>query len=122
MAHILVIEDDEQFRAMLLQMLTRDGHRVSVASDGEEGVRLVRQGSPDLVITDILMPRLDGIEAIMILAREDSELPVIAMSGGRRSISAEFNLESAGLIGVKATLAKPFSRDSLRQAISRALG
>jgi CheY-like chemotaxis protein len=121
MAHILIIEDDSQFREMLVQMLTRDAHRVTVACDGEEGLQQARQVKPDLVITDILMPRMDGIETIMRLAREDCKLPVIAMSGGRRSISAEFNLESAGMVGVKAALPKPFSRNDLRQAISQAL-
>jgi len=121
-AHILIIEDDEQFRTMLVQMLTQDAHRVTVACDGEEGLQQVHQSKPDLIVTDILMPRIDGIELIMKLRSENCAIPVIAMSGGRRSISAEFNLESAGLMGVKVTLAKPFSRDSLRQAIKQALG
>ncbi|WP_040579739.1 response regulator [Methylobacter tundripaludum] len=122
MARILVIEDDEQFREMLVQMLTQDAHRVTVAHDGEEGLRLSRQVRPNLIITDILMPRMDGIETIMELARQGGDTPIIAISGGRRSISAEFNLESATLMGVKATLAKPFTRADLRQAIEQALG
>lgn len=121
MAQILVIEDDEQFREMLVKMLTLDTHRVTVAHDGEEGLRLCRQVRPDLIITDILMPQMDGIEMIMELARQGGSTPVIAISGGRRSISAEFNLESASLMGVKAALAKPFTRADLRQAIDQAL-
>jgi CheY-like chemotaxis protein len=121
MAHILVIDDDEAFREMLVQSLTLDQHRVSVACDGEEGLRLCRQVKPDLILSDILMPSLDGIELIMELSRQGNTIPIIAMSGGRRSISAEFNLESASLMGVKATLAKPFVRADLRQAIERVL-
>jgi CheY-like chemotaxis protein len=121
MAHIVVIDDDEQFRAMLTQMLSQDGHRVSEAGDGADGLRLVAHGRPDLIITDILMPNTDGIEIIQALAQAGNETPVIAMSGGRRIISAEFNLQSAALMGVKATLAKPFARADLRQAIARAL-
>ena len=123
MAHILVIDDDEQFRTMLIQMLTKDGHRVASAQDGEEGLQLIAQIKPDLIITDILMPRKDGIETIMELNRIGNEIPIIAMSGGRRSIRAEFNLESAALVGagIKASLAKPFSRADLRLAIERAL-
>jgi CheY-like chemotaxis protein len=121
MAHILVIDDDQAFREMLVQSLTLDQHRVSVARDGEEGLRLCRQAKPDLILTDILMPAVDGIELIMELSRQGNAIPIIAMSGGRRSISAEFNLESASLMGVKATLAKPFVRADLRQAIERAL-
>jgi CheY-like chemotaxis protein len=121
MAHILVIEDDEQFREMLVQMLSLDTHRVTVACDGDEGVRLSGQVKPDLIITDILMPKKDGIETIMELSKRNINIPIIAMSGGRRSITADFNLQSAELMGVKTTLAKPFTRADLRQAIERAL-
>lgn len=121
MAHVLIIDDDEQFRAMLMQMLTQDRHQVMVARDGEEGLQLCGQTRPDLIITDILMPKKDGIETIMELSRRHIGIPIIAISGGRRSISAEFNLESAALMGVKATLPKPFVRADLRQAIAQAL-
>ena len=121
MTHILLIDDDEPFRAMLAQMLGKDGHRVTLAGDGAEGLRLALDVRPDLIITDILMPHQDGIETIMALAQAGSAIPIIAISGGRRAISADFNLESAALIGVKATLAKPFDRAALRLAIERAL-
>ena len=121
MAHILVIEDDDQFREMLDQMLTHDSHRVTFARDGEEGLRLSGQVKPELIITDILMPKMDGIETIKELSKQGNCIPIIAISGGRRSISAEFNLQSAMLMGVMATLAKPFTRTDLRQAIELAL-
>jgi CheY-like chemotaxis protein len=121
MAHILVIEDDNQFRAMLKQMLQDEGHRVSEASDGEEGLQVASVSRPDLIITDILMPRKDGIDTIVALARRGDKTPVIAISGGRRSITADFNLESATMMGVEATLSKPFSLVDLRTAIRKAL-
>lgn len=121
MAHILVIEDNESFREMLVQMLALDQHRVTVAQDGEVGLRLSQQVRPDLIITDILLPHKDGIEIIMALAQQENATPIIAISGGRRAISAEFNLESAALMGIKASLAKPFTRAELRQAIQLAL-
>jgi CheY-like chemotaxis protein len=119
--HILVIDDDETFRAMLVQMLMQDKHRVSSACDGEEGLRLAAEINPDLIITDILMPHRDGIEVIMALNDAGSGIPVIAISGGRRAISAEFNLQSAELMGVTAMLKKPFVRADLRLAIETAL-
>lgn len=122
MSHILIIEDDEQFRQMLSTMLAADSHRVSEARDGEEGLRLLGQGKPELIITDILMPKIDGIEFIMELKRRGYSIPVIAISGGRRAISAEFNLNSAELMGVAVTLPKPFSREALRSAIKQAQG
>jgi len=121
MAHILLLEDDEQFRAMLAQMLSEDAHRVTLACDGEEGLRLAEEVKPDLIITDIRMPHKDGIETIAALAQGGNEIPIIAISGGQSVMSAELNLALASLIGVKATLAKPFTRADLRQAIGRVL-
>lgn len=122
MAHILIIDDDLQFRQMLATMLQADNHRVAQAGDGEEGLRQVAQSSPDLVITDILMPKVDGIEFVVELRRCGKNIPVIAISGGRRSITAEFNLDSASLMGVNDTLPKPFSREDLRSSIRKVLG
>ncbi len=121
MAHILLIDDDEQFRTMLAQMLTQDNHRVTEARDGEEGLRLLGRVEPDLIITDILMPQKDGIETIMALSQAGSKIPIIAISGGRRIISAEFNLEAASMVGVRSTLSKPFAREDLRREIAKAL-
>ena len=106
---------------MLVEMVQREGHQVSTATNGDEALAAIEHSRPDLLITDILMPEKDGIELIMELARRDMRIPIIAVSGGRRSISLEFNLESAKLMGVRATLPKPFSRDQLRTAIADAL-
>ena len=122
MNHILLIDDDEQFRSMLTQMLEAEGHRVTQARDGDEGLRKLAQGGADLIITDILMPNKDGIETIMALSGQGSSIPVIAISGGRRNIKADFNLQSAELMGVRVTLAKPFTRMELREALRKALG
>jgi len=121
MSHILVIEDDEFFGELLLELLQQDGHKVSLATDGAKALQLLAIQRPDLIITDILMPNMDGVEFIMALAKQDSRIPVIAMSGGRRSISPEFSLESAKLLGVKTTLTKPFTHTDLRQTVQLAL-
>jgi CheY-like chemotaxis protein len=121
MPHILVIEDDHAFREPLVKMLTNDGHTVAVAGDGMEALKLLKSMRPDLIITDVLMPKLDGIETIMELSRTGHAVPIIAMSGGRRSVTSDFNLASAELMGIRATLAKPFSRADLRRAIQQAL-
>ncbi|MFT5534839.1 MAG: CheY-like chemotaxis protein [Burkholderiaceae bacterium] len=121
MAHILVVEDDLQFREMLVHMLKKDGHEVTMASDGMEAMQLLGTLQPDLILTDILMPHMDGVEIILALSQRSSNIPIIAMSGGRRAISSEFNLESASLLGVKAVLAKPFSHADLRREIGAML-
>ena len=121
MPHILVIEDDLEFRDPLVKLLMNDGHTVTVAGDGVEALRLLKTLRPALIISDVLMPKMDGIETIMELSRSGNAVPIIAMSGGRRSITSEFNLASAQLVGVKGTLAKPFSWADLRRAVQDAL-
>jgi CheY-like chemotaxis protein len=121
MTKVLIVDDDELFRTMLVEMVQREGYQVSTATDGNAALAAIERSRPDLVITDILMPEKDGIELIMELAQREARIPIIAVSGGRRSISLEFNLESAKLIGVRATLPKPFTREQLREAIADAL-
>ncbi|NJM11794.1 MAG: response regulator [Synechococcaceae cyanobacterium SM1_2_3] len=122
MAKLLVIEDDEQFCQMLGQMLDQAGHEVEMAANGVIGMERFRDSSPDLVITDILMPEQDGIDTILAMKKERENVKIIAMSGGRRAITPQFNLDSAALIGVQQTLAKPFTRQQLLQAIAEVLG
>ena len=122
MAHILLIEDDELLRDTLLQMLQLDGHRVAEAADGEQGLERLGNGSAiDLVITDILMPGVDGTQVIAELRRRQPGLPIIAISGGRRVLSPGFNLETARLMGATGVLAKPFGRSALQAALRAAL-
>jgi len=121
MPHILVIEDDLEFRDPLVKLWRSDRHTATVAGVGEQALHLLRSIRPGLIITDVLMPKMDGIETIMELSRSGNAVPIIAMSGGRRSVSADFNLASAKLMGVRATLSKPFSRADLRAAIQQAL-
>ena len=121
MPHILVVEDDVQFREMLVQMLRQEGHEVSFVVDGLAALEWIQRVTPDLIITDILMPKMDGVETIVELARRGFDVPIIAMSGGRRAVTAEFNLDSAKLLGATAILSKPFVRADLRKAIDQAL-
>lgn len=121
MAHILLVDDDDQFRDMVTLMLKQDQHQLTIAKNGEEAFKLAKAQRFELIITDILMPGMDGIELIRALNQQQFPTPIIALSGGRRNITADFNLESAELIGVATTLAKPFSRQDLRTAIQKAL-
>jgi CheY-like chemotaxis protein len=126
MANILLIDDDELLRDTVLQMLELDGHKVTEAADGAQGLKAFaargagRNGF-DLVVTDVLMPGVDGARVIVELRRSHPDLPVIAISGGRRVLSPQFNLETATLAGATCQLAKPFSRHELQSAVSQAL-
>jgi len=118
---ILIIDDEDQFRKMLRQMLERAGYEVREAADGEKGLQLFRQQPADLVITDIFMPEKEGIETIFELRRDFPDVKIIAISGGGR-IGGLQSLKHAEGAGAERTLIKPFERRELLQAIQNVLG
>ena len=120
MARILIIDDDPQILNMLGQTLKREGHEVVKALDGEEGLKLYRENPADLVITDIIMPKKEGIETIMELQRDFPDVKIIAMSGGGINVAGKY-LSIAKSLGVQKTFAKPIDRDELLKAISELL-
>ncbi len=84
MAHVLVIDDDPVTRMVVCALLESAGHTVSEASDGDTGIAMFYATSPDLVITDILMPGKDGTETIRELRATNPEIKIIALSGDVR--------------------------------------
>ena len=112
---ILLIEDDDLVRATLKSALESTNYVVTEAADGEEGLKQFHAFSPDLVVTDILMPKKEGIETILALRRISPTLKILAMSGGDRVGNLEF-LSMAEKLGADRTLQKPFwPRDFLRE-------
>ena len=77
---MLVIDDEEIMREILQTLLDREGCRVSVAASGEEGLALVRSHVFDVVVVDVMMPGIDGIETLDELHKFDDELPVILIT------------------------------------------
>jgi CheY-like chemotaxis protein len=118
MANILIIDDDQQMRRLLTRILKGGGHAVREAENGRSGIELFRQLRPALVITDIVMPDMEGIETILALRQGNPELPIIAISGG----SDPLYLTAAGKLGATATLRKPFSSDELIALVEGMLG
>jgi CheY-like chemotaxis protein len=121
MLKILVIDDDEFFRETLAHILQKEGYQVTESNDAFNALALLERSRQDLVFADIFMPNMDGIEFLMELSKRDNKMPVIAMSGGRRSITSLYTLESAKLLGAKVTLTKPFTLVQLRNALVLAL-
>ncbi|GAC1515743.1 MAG: response regulator [Gemmatimonadaceae bacterium] len=121
MAHILVIDDDNHVRRALRSALERDGHAVSEAASGSDGLKMLVTSAPQLVITDILMPGGDGIEFLLAIRRSRPTLPVIAASGGSARLESALLLESAEALGATRILPKPFILADLRAAVADAL-
>ena len=108
---ILVIDDEADLCASFKERLTIEGYQVLTASDGRKGLQLYHEHSFDLVITDVLMPELDGLEVVRTLRRLSTRLPIIVMSGGG-SRDLDFLVE-AKLFGATRTISKPFRPDEL---------
>ena len=120
MPHILVIDDDDDIRMNLREMLEGEGYEVADAPDGKKGMRLYRESPADLVITDIFMPEQEGIETVKELRDDFPDVKIIVISGKGR-LDPEPYLKIAGLIGADKTLTKPFRRDDLLKAVKELL-
>ncbi len=122
MARILIIDDEPHVRTVLLKNLELDGYQVMDAPNGKVGMKLFQEEPFDLVITDIVMPEKDGIEAIGELRRCFPETKIIAISGGGLSLNADYVLHTAEALGVHCTLFKPFGIEEFLTAVKHVLG
>ncbi|EJS59767.1 DNA-binding response regulator [Bacillus cereus] len=102
--HILLVEDDISIQEMVETYLVKEGFQVTIASDGEEGVNTYLKGSFDLIILDIMMPKLDGLEVVRII-REKSAVPILMMSAKDTDVDKAVGLG----LGADDYICKPFS-------------
>ncbi|MBL8618330.1 MAG: sigma-54-dependent Fis family transcriptional regulator [Deltaproteobacteria bacterium] len=116
-ATILVVDDEELIRWSLVEHLRSEGYTVHEAADGQECLDAVAQQTPDLVITDIKMPRMSGIEALRRLREREDDVPVIVLTAHG---AVETALEATRL-GAKAYLSKPFDLREVALAVTRVL-
>lgn len=116
MAGILLVEDNEDLRSMLKQMLEKRNHKIIEASNGREAINKFKSVLTDLVITDILMPEQDGIQLIMELKKKKPELLIIAISGGGKIGPANY-LDIARVLGADAVFTKPFNVNHLIEEV-----
>jgi len=117
---ILIVEDDDEFRAIMRDFLEQEGYGVAEAGDGKAAMEIQRLTGADLVITDIVMPEMDGIETIMALRKGFPWVKIIAMSGGHRAGPRAF-LNLAKALGAHRTLHKPFVFEDMLTAIDELL-
>ncbi|HKQ34783.1 MAG TPA: response regulator [Nitrospiraceae bacterium] len=114
MATILIIDDQESIRALLRTTLEAAGYEVMEASNGRIGLDLYRQKPTDLVITDMFMPELNGLDMLRELMREFLDAKVIAISGAGKGMNV---LDIAKLLGARQAFHKPFSMTQLLDAV-----
>ena len=105
MATVLIIDDDEPIRALLRTTLEAAGHKVVEAANGRIGLDLYRLKPTDLIITDIAMPELNGLDLMLALTRQFLHAKVIAISGAGEEKNV---LDVAKLLGARQTFHKPF--------------
>src|SRR5262245_40055424 len=113
---ILVIDDDPSIRTIVDKMLTQVGYEVFSASSGKEGLRQLYSAQPDLVLLDILMPEMDGLEVLKRI-RELTNIPVIMLSAVTQMDVTVRCLE----MGADDYLKKPFAREELFARIGSVL-
>jgi two-component system response regulator (stage 0 sporulation protein F) len=118
MASIIIIDDQDQVRALLAAILDGDGHNVFEADNGSIGIELYRKHLPDVVITDIFMPDPDGLAFMGALMKEFPEAKVIAMTGGS---GEQEILNVAKVLGARQILLKPFTVQQVRDAVHSAI-
>lgn len=120
MAHILVIDDDALLSEVLKLGLERFGHQVSEARDGRSGLAIQQARPVDLVITDILMPGMEGLETILELRRHYPQVKIIAISGGGLGRAGDY-LTMATKFGAHRVVPKPFSMTRLAELVTELL-
>lgn len=120
MARVMVIDDNQTIRETFSRALSKVGHEVNTACNGLEGLQLHAQCPVELIITDIVMPSMEGNELIIQLRKEYPEVKIIAISGSG-FMSADEYLKVASLLGAHRTLKKPVDMDDLFNAVSELL-
>ncbi len=113
MARILVIDDNSDIHLILDEVLTEDGHTVDCADDGKLGLALAEKHRYDLIITDIIIPNMDGIEVITEIKKRSPEVQIIAMTGGSKKLDKNLITCIANAMNVQKVIGKPLDLNEL---------
>ena len=117
MAKILIVEDEDELRNAIRRTLEVNGFEVEVAADGRKALSVIQKDTPDLVLTDIFMPGMEGLEMIRKLSTGHPGLPIVVMTGSLDRLFIELGLKFGAVYG----LHKPFSTDELLLTIEQSL-
>jgi DNA-binding NtrC family response regulator len=116
MAKILLVEDDDLVRDMLAQVLQRAGHDVQSAANGDEATEILQRIEPDIMVTDIIMPKKSGITLISEVKNKHPNMEIIAISGGGRLDPTGY-LDLSESLGAAVSFEKPIDKAALLMAI-----
>ena len=131
MTSILIIDDEAEVGRALTRVLERAGFLVTAVTGGAEGIAEFERNPAEVVITDIIMPKINGVEAIDFIRREFPSVRIIAISGGGNfgisayqpnAITTSAYLAAAERAGAHMILTKPFESRELIQAVEQVLG
>ncbi len=122
MAKILLIEDDDDARTLMANVLQQSGHTVIQAGNGTRGMYEFHRMSPDLVVTDVIMPGQEGIETVRRIRQHNPQTQLLVISGGGRWNSAEYCLSTAKKLGANRVLEKPFTREDFIEEVQALVG
>ena len=118
---ILVIEDDPIVSCLIRKLLERRGYQVALTSNGKEAIDLYSRMVFNLVITDIIMPEMQGLETIKELRHTNPSVKIIAVSGGGIGL-ADYYLRAAHVLGAMRTFSKPFHIEEMQRAVDELIG
>lgn len=112
----ILVADDEMIMLKTIELrLKKDGHNVIICQDGREALKKIEESSPDLIITDIMMPFLSGLEIIGAVKKEGKKIPIIVLSAmGQENVVLE-----AFQLGADDYITKPFSPNELSMRVKR---
>jgi CheY-like chemotaxis protein len=117
LANILIAEDDNAVREFVSRALRQDGHDITAVGDGQQALNALKKGQFDMLLTDIVMPQLDGIALALKASKEYPDLPVLLMTGYAAERQRAHNLDAL----IQDVITKPFTLDEIRGAVRKIL-
>lgn len=121
MAQLLIVDDDMEILLIMKSALVEAGFQVQSAENGKEALHMIKQGRYDLLITDILMPDIDGLAVIDKAIAANPNISILAISGGGGAKEGGDLLDAALVSGADAVLQKPFRADELVRTVNALL-
>ncbi len=117
-ATVCVVDDDDLVRRTMCNALEEAGFQVTEAACGNDGLKLIEERKPDVVVLDIVMPDRAGVDIVLEVTRRSPDTKILAVSGGGRSTSCDDYLELALQLGAHEALAKPFGKKALAAKVA----